>query len=143
MHETHMHAWQAVFEALETSQRTQSDRSTHRMRQTRRVLLPVRAVVSHTAGRGDDRTQGTGCNNDKPTQGAPALLCRIVAAARRLLPRGLSLSVSRLYSRLCHLCSARVHAQTKPGIRKLSQIANAFQGGEKETSRICRVRQTR
>jgi hypothetical protein len=79
MHETHMHAWQAVFEALETSQRTQSDRSTHRMRQTRRVLLPVRAVVSHTAGRGDDRTQGTGCNNDKPTQGAPALLCRIVA----------------------------------------------------------------
>jgi hypothetical protein len=93
--------------------------------------LPASAVVSHTAGRGDDRTQGRAAT----TTNLLRVHLRFSVAVLPLLvdrfPRELSVSVSRLYSRLCRLRSARVHVQTKPGTHKLSQVANAFQGDKK------------
>jgi hypothetical protein len=69
----------STFQAMITSGESGGDRS-HRMRQRRRVFLPVSTVVSHTAGHGDDGAPSEPWNRLQPEQttehqAAPWPLC--------------------------------------------------------------------
>jgi hypothetical protein len=150
MHENPQYAWSAAVQAMITSQQAQGDRS-HRMRQTRRVFLPVSTGLSHTAGHGDDRrpsrpwSMDAGCTVDKPqTTIILHLHSRLVTSFWSTCFPVLAFAGGTICRfLLVGLWSARVRVQQR-STRNVSQVAGAFQARRgQRNSTICRIRQLR
>jgi hypothetical protein len=134
MHENPQHAWSAAIQAMESSQQAQGDIS-HRMRQTRRVFLPVSTALSHTGGHRDDGApvvdrgpwmQAAAWTNHKPPSS-----CTLTTAFVASFLSTCLLVLACAGSAICRfllvgVCSARVRAQQRP-TRNVSQVAGAFQ----------------